>query len=153
MIVCLCGCTTVCFGKVVTEVIGSLFDGPLSRLMVFGPSNCGRRITFGLVGFTGPIGPPMRPVEPLPVAPPPRLPTGLPSPPPVTGPLIGGLSIGMLFDGVPVMQRRELAPLSLAEGSLFTTIGGLGSGRVLITRQAPSLNTIPTGQTCGFGSG
>src|SRR4051794_23740172 len=136
----------LCFGNVVTEAVGSLFDGPLSRMMLFGPSNWGRRITFGLVGFTGPTVPPMRPVEPVPVEPPPRLPTGLPSPPPVTGPLIGGLSIGMLFDGVPVMQRRNSAPLSLAQGSLFTVIGGFGSGRGLITRQAPSLNTIPIGQ-------
>src|SRR6185295_1910298 len=108
-IVCLCCCTKPCFGNVFIDVVGSLFDGPLFW-MVFGPSNCGRTITFGLTGLTRPVVPPtgMRPVEPLPVEPLPRLPIGLPigftSPPPVTGPLIGSLgSITGLF-GVPAMQ-------------------------------------------------
>src|SRR5262249_46023082 len=147
----------------VTEVVGNLFDGPLSRLMFFGPSNCGRRITFGLVGFTNPPVPPtgMRPVEPLPVEPLPRFPIGSPtgrtSPPPVTGPLMGGLgSIGIF--GVPRMQRWNSAPLSFAQGSLFTTIGGFGSGRGAThslptrtrppwpgvgRRHRPSSNTVP----------
>src|SRR5262249_26695003 len=131
-----CGCAMLSFGIVVTEVFGvvfteegSLFEDPLSRMMFFGPSNCGRTITFGLpvlIPTVPPTG--MRPVEPLPfeplpVVPPPGLPAGLPSPPPVTGPLIGGLSIGMLLDGLPVMQRRNSAPLSLAQGSLFPVIG------------------------------
>ena len=58
------------FGRIGNEVVGSLFDGPLSR-MLFGPSICGRfgwRITFGLVGVTTPIGPPagLWPVDPVP---------------------------------------------------------------------------------------
>src|SRR5262245_13611 len=150
-------------------VVGSLFDGPLSR-MFFGPSirgPLGWKITFGLVGFTTPIDPPtgLWPVEPVPGEG--KLPTGRTSPPPVTGPLIGGLgSIGMF--GVPRMQRWNSAPLSLAQGSLFTTIGGFGSGRGAThsfptrtrpprqgssNRQAPSLNTVPIGQIGGFGSG
>ena len=53
--------STTGFGRIgVTDVVGSLFDGPLSR-MFFGPSNCGPfgwNIPFGLVEFTTPIGPP-----------------------------------------------------------------------------------------------
>src|SRR5690348_15606293 len=144
------GPSAIGFGRVgATMVVGPLFDGPLSRMMFFGPSNCGRRITFGLVGFTGPIVPPIGlwPIEPVPVEPIPvegGLPIGRTSPPPiligglsigmlvggvppVTGPLSGGWSIGMIVGGVPRMQRWNSPPLSFAQGSLFTTIGGLGS--------------------------
>ena len=39
---CFCCGMKLCFGKVgVTVVVGSLFDGPLSRIMFFGPSHPG----------------------------------------------------------------------------------------------------------------